>query len=151
VIGDYLGSLSPALLWALLAIVLAAAELLTPGIFLIWIAIAAGLTAGVSLILPMGGPFQMLIFSVLSALAVSGGRLWYLARPVASADPLLNDKAARLIGRSVVVSDAISGGEGRVRIDDSSWSARGPDAEAGARLVVLDVEGATLVVGFPGA
>jgi len=145
VIGDFLGGMSPPLLWGTLAIVLAAAELLVPGVFLIWLAIAAALTALVELVLPMNGAFQMLVFSVLSALSVSGGRLWYLARPAAT-DPMLNDRAARLIGRTVTVSDAIVQGEGRVRVGDSSWPATGPDAPVGTRMTVKGVDGATLVV-----
>ncbi len=130
-IGQWLGGLSPPLLWGTFALVLAATELVVPGVFLIWLAIAAGLTAVVELLVPMGGAFQLLVFSVLSALSVSGGRLWYLAHPANSSDPMLNDRAGRLIGQTVVVAEAIVHGEGRVRVDDSSWPARGPDAPAG--------------------
>lgn len=149
-IGQWLGEASPPLIWAIIALVLAAAELVVPGVFLVWIAIAAGLTALVELLLPMGSAYQLLLFSVLCALTVSAGRLWYLARPV-SPDPLLNDRAARLIGRNVVVAEAIVGGEGRVRVDDSSWPAKGPDAPVGARLTVVEVDGSVLVVAFQAA
>ena len=145
---ELLGSASPALLWGIAALVLGLAELVVPGVFLVFLAIAAALTAAVTLLLPMGGAYQLLIFSVLSALCVSGGRLWYLARPADSPDPLLNDRAARLIGRNVVVAEAIVQGEGRVRVDDSSWPARGPDAPAGARMTVVEVDGSTLVVAY---
>ncbi len=149
--GELFDGMSPPLIWGIIALVLAGAELFVPGVFLIWLAIAAALTAVVDLLLPMSGGFQLLLFSVLSALSVSGGRLWYLARPADSTDPLLNDRSARLIGRSVVVSEAIEQGEGRVRVDDSSWPAKGPDAPAGARMAVVDVDGATLIVAYPAA
>lgn len=148
-IGDWLSDANPALLWGILALALAAAEIFVPGVFLLWLAIAAALTAVVELLLPMNGAFQLLVFSVLSALSVSGGRLWYLARPAGSQDPLLNDRSARLIGRSVVVAEPIVQGEGRVKVDDSSWPAKGPDAPAGTRLTVVEVEGATLLVDYP--
>lgn len=150
-IETFIQSTSPALLWGTLALVLAAAELVVPGVFLIFLAIAAGITAIVELFIPMGGAFQLLIFAVLSALSVSAGRLWYLARPATSVDPLLNDKAARLVGRSVTVSEAIVQGEGRVRVDDSSWRATGPDAPIGTRLTVVEVDGTTLVLSWPAA
>ena len=150
-IGQFFGAISPPLLWGIVALILGIAELVVPGVFLVFLAIAAGLTALVDLCVPMNGAFQMLVFSVLSALCVSGGRLWYLARPANSPDPLLNDRAARLIGRNVVVADAIVQGEGRVRIDDSSWRAAGPDAPVGARLTVIAVDGSTLVVEWPAA
>jgi inner membrane protein len=150
-IQQFLGSMSPPLLWGIAALVLAAAELVVPGVFLIFLAIAAALTAIVELLVPMGGAFQLLIFSVLSALSVSAGRLWYLARPATSVDPMLNDRGARLIGRAVTVSEAIVHGEGRVKVDDSSWRATGPDAPVGARLTVVAVDGSTLVVAYPAA
>lgn len=150
-IGDFLGSMNPSFIWGIIALVLAAAELVVPGVFLIFLAIAAALTAVVELLVPMGGAFQLLIFSVLSALSVSAGRLWYLARPATSIDPLLNDRGARLIGRAVTVSEAIVHGEGRVKVDDSSWRASGPDAPVGARLTVVEVDGSTLVVAYPDA
>ncbi len=149
-IGQLLGGVSPPLLWGILALVLGMAELVVPGVFLVFLAIAAALTAVVELLIPMNGAFQLLIFSVLSALSVSGGRLWYLARPAAS-DPLLNNRAARLIGRNVVVAEAIVQGEGRVRVDDSSWPARGPDAPVGARMTIVEVDGSVLIVAYPAA
>jgi membrane protein implicated in regulation of membrane protease activity len=150
-IQQFLGSMSPSLLWGIAALVLAAAELVVPGVFLIFLAIAAALTAIVELLVPMGGAFQLLIFSVLSALSVSAGRLWYLARPATSVDPMLNDRGARLIGRVVTVSEAIVHGQGRVNVDDSSWRASGPDAPVGARLTIVEVDGSTLVVSWPAA
>jgi hypothetical protein len=151
VIQSFLASTSPALLWGTFALALAAAELVVPGVFLIFLAIAAGLTALVELLVPMGGAFQLLVFAVLSALSMSAGRLWYLARPATSVDPLLNDRAARLVGRPVTVSEAIVHGEGRVKVDDSSWRATGPDAPIGARLTVIKVDGSTLVLDWPAA
>ena len=56
------------------------------------------------------------------------GRRHYERNPVPSSDPLLNDRTARLIGQKVTVVEAIENGEGRVRVGDSVWAARGPDA-----------------------
>ena len=41
---------------------------------------------------------------------------------------LLNDRTAQLIGQVVTVVVAIENGEGRVRVGDSEWSARGGPA-----------------------
>lgn len=140
------GGVHPALLWAILAIMLAIGEIVVPGTFLIWLSLAAALTAGTALLLPIGEPFQLLAFAILSALSVCGGRLWYLARPVEPEDPLLNDRAARMVGRKVVVIEAITQGEGRVRVDDGSWPASGPDTAAGTHMLVTGVTGSTLTI-----
>lgn len=145
-IGDLFGGVHPSIPWGVLAIILAIAEMLVPGVFLIWLSLAAALTAGLALLLPIGEPFQLLAFAILSVLSMSGGRLWYLARPVEPEDGLLNDRAARMIGRRVVVIEAIAHGEGRVRVDDGSWPATGPDAAVGTPMLVTQVDGSRLVV-----
>ena len=61
------------------------------------------------------------------------------------------DKLGVKAGQTVVVAEPIVHGEGRVRVDDSSWPARGPDAPAGARVTVIEVVGSTLIVAYPAA
>ncbi len=150
--GDLLdGTIDPWLGWMILAVLLGLGELAVPGVFLVWIALAAAATGAVAFVLPLPLAAQIVLFALLCLAAVYGGRRWYSANPVASTDPLLNDRAARLIGRDVTVVEAISGGEGRVRVDDGTWSANGPDAPVGARMTVLNASGATLTVGWPAA
>jgi membrane protein implicated in regulation of membrane protease activity len=40
----------------------------------------------------------------------------------------------------------MAGGEGRIRVGDSSWRVTGPELLAGTQVRVVRVEGATLVV-----
>lgn len=40
----------------------------------------------------------------------------------------------------------MTGGEGRIRIGDSSWRVTGPELLAGTEIRVVRVDGATLVV-----
>jgi len=49
-------------------------------------------------------------------------------------------------GQTVTVVEAIAGGEGRVKVGDSVWSAVGADAEVGARVRVIASEGTVLRV-----
>ncbi len=132
--------------WLVFAALLGIAEVMIPGVFLIWIAIAAAITGLAALALPIGLPLQLLIFAALSIAAVWAGRRWYADHPVASTDPLLNDRTARLIGQTVTVVEPIVGGEGRVKVGDSVWTALGPDADAGARVRVIAAEGTALRV-----
>lgn len=132
--------------WLIFAALLGIAEVMIPGVFLIWVAIAAAITGLVALALPIGLPVQLLLFAALSLVAVYAGRRWYVDNPVPSSDPLLNDRSARLIGQNVTVVDPIVGGEGRVKVGDSVWSATGPDATAGARMRVTGVDGTILRV-----
>ncbi|CAN5175137.1 NfeD family protein [soil metagenome] len=147
--GLWVGEMAPWVGWMVFAVLLAIGEIILPGIFLIWIAIAAAITGGIAYVAPIGVPLQILIFAVICLIATWAGRRWYRDNPVASDDPMLNDRAARLVGRHVVVVEAIADGEGRVRLDDGTWNAVGPDAAVGARMVVVTASSATLTVDWP--
>jgi membrane protein implicated in regulation of membrane protease activity len=132
--------------WLVLAVLLGIGEIIVPGVFLIWVAIAAALTGLVAMAAGIDLTAQIILFAALCLLATWLGRRWYAANPVASQDPLLNDRAARLVGQIVVVVDAIEDGQGRVRVGDGVWTARGPDALAGVRVRVTGADGTVLRV-----
>jgi len=132
--------------WLLGAALLGILEIAAPGIFLIWIAAAAALTGIAVAFAPVSLATQLGLFALLALAAVYGGRRQYERNPVPSADPLLNTPTARLVGRNVEVVSAITNGEGRVKVGDGVWPARGPDAPVGARMVVTGAEGTCLKV-----
>ncbi|MDE0879298.1 MAG: NfeD family protein [Sphingomonas bacterium] len=127
--------------WIIAALVLGIAELVIPGVFLIFLAIAAAITGLASIVLPDLTPAaQIASFAVWSAVTVLIGRRWYRDYPVDTTDALLNDRAGRLVGKVVSVEIALTGGSGRVRIGDGSWLAHGADAPVGARVRVVAVQ-----------
>jgi membrane protein implicated in regulation of membrane protease activity len=138
--------LEPHWIWMLAAIFLGIAELIVPGVFLIWLAAAAAATGLLTLAFGIALPFQFAVFALLAIASVYLGRRWYVANPMPSADPHLNDRAARLVGRTVVVVAAIENGEGRVRVGDSVWSCRGPDCAEGSRVRITGADGSCLRV-----
>lgn len=140
------GGLEPHWWWLLAAALLALVEIVVPGIFSVWIAGAAAVTALVVWALDIPLAFQLVLFALLAIAAVFAGRRWYEGNPVASPDPLLNERGARLIGQTVEVVGAIRGGEGRVRVGDGVWTARGPDAEAGSLVRITGTDGSCLRV-----
>ena len=133
--------------WLIAAVLLAGAELIVPGVFLVFLAVAAAIT-GVFLLLfpdmPVWG--QLLSFAAWSAISVWLGRKYYLDRPVESSDPLLNHRVARMLGETVVVTQRIENGAGRVRVADGEWPARGADAPVGAQVRITGSDGASLKV-----
>ena len=132
--------------WLIAAALLGILEIFIPGVFLVWMAIAAAITGAIAAFLPIAFPYQLGIFALLAFSAVYSGRRYYEKNPVASADPKLNERAARQIGKTVTVETAIQNGQGRVRIGDSLWIARGPDAPAGSQVVVVSADGSALSV-----
>jgi membrane protein implicated in regulation of membrane protease activity len=138
--------LEPHWLWLLGATLLAIAEIIVPGVFLIWLAAAAAVTGLVALAFDIPVAFQLALFALLSIASVYGGRRWYIRNPMPSSDPLLNDRAARLKGETLVVVSAIENGRGRVRVGDSVWACRGPDCTEGSRVRVVGADGSCLHV-----
>ena len=144
---DWLESLDAHYAWLALGLVLAVAEIVIPGVFLIWLAGAAVIVGLLTWFLPIGIPLQIVIFAALAIASVFTGRRYLAANPVVPADPLMNDRGGRLVGEIVVVTSAIEqGATGRVRCGDSEWLAKGPAADPGARMRVTGHQGAVLLV-----
>ena len=144
---DWLDTLDPHWAWFAIGLTLAALEMLAPGVYLIWLAVAAIATGAITWVFDLGLPFQILDFVFLSLIAVFSARRMLRDRPIVSSDPLLNNRMGRLVGQTGTVSQAIESGDGRVRHGDSEWLARGPDLAAGARVRITGFEGGTLLVG----
>ena len=132
--------------WLIGGVILLIAEIVAPGIFLIFIGAAAIATGVFVLLLDLGLAPALALFALYTAVAVAVGRKVYANKPVSSSDPYLNDPSARLIGRIVTVVEAVDDHGGRVHVGDSEWSARGGPAEAGARVRITGVDGNCLKV-----
>ena len=133
--------------WLILALAFALAEVIAPGFFMIFLAGGAAITGFVLLVLPPHQPLllQVGIFAVATVLVVAGGYRWY-RKTAPSEDPLLNDRAARLVGEVVEVTVPISSGAGRVKVGDGAWPARGPDAAVGTKMRVVGAASGELLV-----
>ncbi len=143
---DTLNALEPHWMWLILGAILATAEIIAPGFFLIWLAAAAIATGLAALILPISMTIQIGLFAVLSIASVYAGRRWFALNPITSDDPKLNDRAARLVGEVVTVVDPIENGVGRVKLGDGVWKAKGANAPAGTALRVTGMDGASVTV-----
>ena len=133
--------------WAALAVGLFAAEALAPGAFMLWMGIAAAIVfllvwafEGMTVLL------QVILFVVLSFVAIQVYRTWFRQRARPSDQPLLNRRAEQLVGRVVPLQQGIVGGQGRVSIDDAYWQVSGPELPAGTWVRVRSVQGTVLVV-----
>lgn len=133
-------------LWMIGGVVLLIAELLAPGFFLVWIGAAALITGVFALLFDIGVAGQLALFALYSAIAVYAAKRWYEGRPVETEDPMLNDRSARLLGRTATVVEPIDEHAGRVRLGDGEWSARGGPAAAGEHVRITGVDGNCLLV-----
>ena len=133
-------------LWLIGGVLLLIAELIAPGFFLLFIGAAALATGLFTLLFDLGTISQLALFALYALLAVMAGRRFYANRTSDSADPLLNDRGRRLVGKVVTVIVEVDEHNGRVRVGDSDWSARGGPAAVGDRVRITGVDGNCLNV-----
>lgn len=133
--------------WIVLGLLLIGGEMLAPGVFLIWLGLAALVTGVVVGATGMVWQGAALVFAALCVVSVLAGRgLTRRRGDEPDAATGLNDRGRQLIGKVFRLEAAMAGGEGRIRVGDSSWRITGPELPAGAEVRVVRVDGATLVV-----
>lgn len=135
--------------WWIFGIVLLAAELLVPGVFLIWIGIAAIIVGALSLLLWDASfwswQLQFVLFAALAAVLALVGRRFY-SNHRETDQPLLNRRGESLIGRTATLREPIREGRGRVHLDDTWWTVSGPDLPAGTQVRITSADGRDLRV-----
>ena len=131
--------------WLILGLVLIGLETIAPGVFLVWLGIAALLTGLFDYLFDLSWQAASVTFALLSLASVLLGRaLTRRTGPGAATE--LNRRGDALVGRVFILDQPIASGEGRIKVDDSVWRVLGPDLPAGAAVRVTRIEGATLVV-----
>jgi len=133
--------------WWVLGLVLLALELVMPGFVLVWFGLAAVLVGILALAVNWSVQTLALVWAGTSLVLLLVGRRWFMRDAGRSAEPLLNDRAGRLIGRVYTLAEPLGENGGRLVIDDGVWRITGPLLPAGTRVVVKGVQGTTLVVG----
>jgi membrane protein implicated in regulation of membrane protease activity len=146
-----IGDLEPGWLWLIGGVLLLIMEVIAPGFFLVFIGAAAIATGLFTVLFGLGTVPQLALFALYALLSVLVGRRFYANRHTDSTDPLLNDRAGRLVGKVVTVVVPVDEHNGRVRVGDSEWSARGGPAAPGERVRITGVDGNCLTVEAVGA
>lgn len=132
--------------WLIVGLALMGLETLAPGFVFLWFGLAAVATGLMASLIGLSLKGQLVAFALL---ALASLVLWWrLQRRLApqSADPTLNARAARHIGREFILAEPIISGNGRVRIDDSFWRIAGNDCPEGTKVTVSGVDGSVLTV-----
>lgn len=134
-----------ALTWWAVALALGVIELVTGTFFVLMLAAAAAATA---LAVHLGLDSWSGQVTLFSLLAMALCFAWYRHKPrlLKPASNHLNRGSSRWVGRQFVLPDGLAGGEGRVSVDDSFWTVRGPDCAPGTRVRVKAMEGNVLLV-----
>ncbi|WP_091105388.1 NfeD family protein [Micromonospora citrea] len=139
-----------AVLWIVLGVVLAVAEIFTTTLFLIMFAAGAFAAAGAA---ALGAPVgvQAIVFAAVSALTVLGVRPTLRRHRRSALDSGEQAFGVEAIeGSAALVLERVDAGQGMVKIDGELWQARSYDASQvfapGDRVQVIQVRGATALV-----
>lgn len=127
--------------WLVLAMVLLALELAGTGGFLLWVGIAAAITAALLWLLPdMSVAAQLAWFAVM---AVVSAFAWWQYLRSRKPDPhslKLNRRAEQFVGQRGVITEAVVAGRGRARIGDTTWIVEASESlQVGDNVEVVDV------------
>lgn len=134
-------------LWWSVAGLLLLAEMLVPGASLLWLGLAALATGMVLWAWPtLSALLQALVFGGFALVAVTVYLRYFRKREPKTDRPLLNRRAAQLIGQEFELTSAIELGRGKIRIGDALWSVTGPELALGRKVKVIATDGVTLTV-----
>lgn len=137
--------------WLAFGVVLAVIEMIAPGVYLLWLGIAAIVTGLALAAFPaMTWEAQLVLFAGLSVVSIFLGRRFFYARETETDHPTLNRRGETYVGQTFTISEATKDGHGRLRIGDSTWAVRvvapAEDIAAGVRIRIVRVDGSTLLV-----
>ena len=133
--------------WWVLALVLVFLEMFAPGVFFLWIGLAAGVVGlGLYLLPDLTWEVQFFAFAILSVLLAVLGRWWIGRHPIATDQPRLNRRGEQYIDRVFTLEEPLVNGVGKLRVDDTTWKIFGPDCAVNTQVKVVGVEGVVLRV-----
>lgn len=135
------------LVWFVAAGIFLLLELLSPGVFFIWLGVAAALVGIIDNVHDLPWQAELVLFAVLAVISVIAGRRFYKGPAMEPRDnPHLNRRQLGYVGRSFTLGEPIVNGRGKLTIEDTVWQIEGPDMPAGTRVKVTAVNDMTLVV-----
>ncbi len=132
--------------WFIAGGLLLVLEVLSPGVFMLWLGLAAMLVGTISIFVDWSWQAQFIAFAVFSVAAIPAWRRLSMQAETTTDQPFLNRRAEALVGRIFTLERPIVDGSGTMRIDDTVWRITGADVPAGSRVRVARVEGTALQV-----
>jgi inner membrane protein len=132
--------------WFIAGGLLLVLEVLAPGVFMLWLGIAAMLVGAISIFVDWSWQVQFIAFAAFSVAAIPLWRRLSMQVGTTTDEPFLNRRAEALVGRTFTLEKPIMDGSGTVPIGDTVWRITGADVPAGNRVKVVGVDGTALKV-----
>ncbi len=134
--------------WLAFGLCLLAVEILGTAGYFLWLGLSAIVVSVIVMFLPISWQLQWISFASISLVTT-----WLWWRKQLSNDQQddaqrqLNQKEKQLIGKTSVVEQDVVGGQFRLSLGDTTWTAESDQPlKAGTRVVVVDVDGIVIKV-----
>ena len=135
-------------IWLIISIIFVIIEMATVGFFLMWFAVAAAITALLSLIFPTAYVAQIIIWAILSVVLVAFTKKFTdKIKPATTPTNVYS-----IIGKRALVTVAINNenATGQVKVDGDIWSARSENYDetiaVGESVEILRIDGVKVIV-----
>ena len=133
--------------WWVLAFAFLILEMLTPGFFFMWLAVAGGVTGLIAWLFPLlSTNIQIMLFSIFAIMSLMVWRIYGKKLNIKTDQPFLNKRGTQYIGRTFLVHDAIVNGQGKIKVEDGLWKVEGEDCEVNTKVKVTGIRGTVLTV-----
>jgi inner membrane protein len=138
----------PEMIWFILGLVLFLLELVVPGFVIFFFGVGAWITALVCLIANPGINLQVIIFAVVSVLALAGLRKMIQKKFFYSKDNRAEAVEDEFTGKeATAIADFGSDRKGKVEFKGTTWKAEsGSDIKAGQTVIIIEKDSFKLIV-----
>jgi membrane protein implicated in regulation of membrane protease activity len=128
--------------WWVFAVIFLVVEMLIPAFFFLWMSVSALVTGIIVWLIPgVSTDIQILIFSLLSIVAIVVWRVYGKKISITSDQPLLNRRGSQYVGRIFNLHEPIVNGQGKIKVDDTIWKVYGEDCDIHSKVKVLASRG----------
>lgn len=133
--------------WLILAFLLLIAEVLIPGVFLLWWGISAIFVAILTALLPISLTTAGIVFAVLAS---SLCLIWWFFQSkrdrIDDQKTELNQRTHTLLHKQGQVVEILGKNVARAKFGDTTWRVEGENLQPDSTVIVIDVKGITLIV-----
>jgi inner membrane protein len=134
------------IVWLSVGLLLIAAETMAPGLFMIWLGLAALVIFFIVWLIPGMSLLMQVVLFVFSFVMIGIYFQFFRGKETPSDKPFLNRRGEQLIDQVYPLETAIVNGHGRVKIGDAFWTVQGADMPVNGLVRVVAVDSMTLKV-----
>ncbi len=133
--------------WLIVALLLAMGEMIVPGIYLLWIALALALVGLVHLFFPLDWQVEAILAAITIPISLFIGHKIIRRSTTPSPVRALNRRGQRYFNQIFTLDEPIKNRSGKIKIGDTIWKIRAEvDLSAGEKIRIVGNEGPVLLV-----